>query len=433
MAGLLSDSTERVVALDAIRGIAVLGIFAINLSDMAYPEDLALQADPTGKGGLIDYWILSLSEALFSGKMRGLFAVLFGISAALIVSGLARTTSYRFAASAFYRRLIWLAVFGLVNAYLLLWWGDILFKYAVLGVLLFPLSFLTCRVLALISMVCLALLVSQPLAEYRDWAVLKTAHEQVRVDRLAGRAIDPEQARVAEEWRDAQADRSIDYVYVEEEISTRSGGYLEIFLHNAVIALEEQTIVFVDEDLLDLLPYMIIGLAIAKSGILTGASSGTRQLSLASTSVVVGFGLHFWLTQANIQDPLDLARISLNAALFEISRFPFVLGYFLLIFVVVSKASSRWLITAISATGRMALSNYLTQSVIALFLLNGFGWGQFGLLPRLDLALIFACVCVAQVGFSVFWLRRFKQGPFEWLWRSLTSWELKPLRRSFDQ
>ncbi len=80
----------RIATIDIVRGIAVLGIFTINLPDIAYPEDLVLYPDPAAQGGTIDYCILLLSEILFSGQMRGLFAINFGVSATLFVEKLCK-------------------------------------------------------------------------------------------------------------------------------------------------------------------------------------------------------------------------------------------------------------------------------------------------------------------------------------------------------
>jgi len=92
----------------------------------------------------------------------------------------------------------------------------------------------------------------------------------------------------------------------------------------------------------------------------------------------------------------------------------------------ISRRVGDWM----QAAGRMALSNYLMQSVIGALVFYGFGLAQFNSLSRLELAAFVFLVCIFQLIFSVIWMKRFHYGPAEWLWRSLTYWKLQPLRRT---
>ena len=87
-----------------------------------------------------------------------------------------------------------------------------------------------------------------------------------------------------------------------------------------------------------------------------------------------------------------------------------------------------WLTGPLAATGRLALTYYISQTVIAISLFYGFGFGLFGSLERWQLMLVWLSISLLQMGVSVLWLTRFRYGPLEWVWRSLTHGELQPMR-----
>jgi len=424
-----TEQPSRAAAIDVARGIAVLGIFTINLPDMGYPEDLVFNPDPTGLGGIVDYWVLLLSETFFAGKMRGLLAIIFGISAALFVTKLGTNFRARSVAIYFYRRLLWLVIFGLVNAYILLWWGDILLKYAILGMLLFPLIFVSWRISAVITLACFCLLALQPVLEYRELKDLKTAYEEVQKARQDGRRLTAASAEVIMAWNEAREDRLPDPDYIDEEIANRSGDYPTIFSENSIIATEEQTIIFVEEDILDILPFMLLGVVVVNSGFLRRIRLGEIDMTLPIVLIAIGASTHLWASAGNIDSSLDPVKSSFYAVFFELGRAPLVVGYLLLILIGLGQVTLGYVGHAIAACGRMAFTNYVTQSLVGMFLFNGFGLSQFSALTRLDLLAVMVGVWVLQIVFSVIWLKYFLNGPLEWLWRSLTYWQMQPFLR----
>src|SRR4029453_6469567 len=128
---------ERVRAMDTLRGVAVLGILLMNILGFAYP--FAASFDPTVAGGVTgaNLWIWAVNTTLFEGKMRAIFSMLFGAGMLVLTSRLEQRGLGAQAADVYYRRVLWLLAFGLIHAYFI-WWGDILFFYAVLGLFLFP-------------------------------------------------------------------------------------------------------------------------------------------------------------------------------------------------------------------------------------------------------------------------------------------------------
>jgi uncharacterized protein len=104
------------------------------------------------------------------------------------------------------------------------------------------------------------------------------------------------------------------------------------------------------------------------------------------------------------------------------------LGHMGLLMLVVQQGALRWLTTRLAAVGRMALSNYLTHSIVCTTLFYGYGFGQFGQINRTGLAGIVLLIWIAQLVVSPVWLKYFRFGPAEWLWRSLTYWRPQPMR-----
>ena len=259
------NTSSRIETIDAVRGIALLGIFVINLPDMAYPEDLVLYPGPPGVLGTLDQWALVLSEAFFSGKMRGLFALIFGISAALYLDKVRQSRGTTQAAKVFCRRLLWLGAFGLFNAYVLLWWGDILFQYAVLGFLLIPMLHLSWRTLLGIVFACMVLLCLPPALEHREMLELRSDYETVQADLDAGRSVEDEDLDIVDDWEDAVYDLRPDFSMTADAVEARSGGYFDAVRANAPAAFDEQTVLFVEEGIADILLFMTLGVLLVRT------------------------------------------------------------------------------------------------------------------------------------------------------------------------
>jgi len=422
--------TQRIRSIDIIRGIAVLGIFTMNAADMAYPQDLVLDfhaADPA-RGG--NYWVAFTSEVLFSGKMRGLFTLLFGVSSVLIVERLNRKTDGLTAADYYFRRLLWLLIFGLVNAYIFLWWGDVLFKYALLGMLLFSFRRASSKILTVAMLTCLAVLTVQPYADYRDIADLEQQYIAVQDKQRSAQPLTSHDHEVIDRWQEVLADTRPDYDSIEDEIQIKSGNYAGIFKYNVNQALEEQTSIFYAEDVWDMLLFMILGIMLLRIKLFDEQVPQFVHILIALFGIGVGLTVHLWLNfgvYANYSDPVAPLYY---LTYFDLGRVPFVVGYVSLIILIFRSDIFKYIGDGAAAVGRMALTNYLMQSIIGTFVFYGFGLAYFSQLSRLDLAAFIFLVWIFQITFSVLWMRLFCYGPVEWLWRSLTYWEAQPLYRT---
>lgn len=408
--------------------MAVLGIFTMNIWDMAYPEDLVLNYHVTDPNFGWNYWTGITIETLFSGKLRGIFTLLFGVSAVILMASSPRAGGPS-SNMLYFGRLGWLMIIGLIHAYFFLWWGEVVFKYAVLGILLFAFRDASYTVLMAAAAICIAVLTIQPIVEYRQIANLQQMYDvaQTRLD--SGQQLTAEEEETIDLWLESQEDMQPFYDEIEDEVQVKNSGYFQIFKYNAERAFEEQTAIFLKEDLWDMLPYMLLGMMLFRMGYFDDRVKQSVHLAVAFFGVGIGLSVHTWLNLGMYGTYPDPVSSRFYLIFFDLGRLPFVLGYislFILVFRVETLSRiSDWMVSV----GKMALSNYFIQSVIGAFLLYGFGFALFNQLDRLQLLLIFVIASIFQIIFSVQWMERCYCGPVEWIWRSLSFWKVQPLRR----
>src|SRR5690606_37439662 len=145
-----TQKKSRINSLDVIRGIALLGILLMNINGMGLPFSYS---DPSILGHTegLNFYVWVTNEMIFEGTMRGLFTLLFGAGVILLTSRLIKDGAGISTADIYYRRMVWLLLFGLFNAWILVWHGDILYPYALFGFFLFPFRNLPVKNLLIIA------------------------------------------------------------------------------------------------------------------------------------------------------------------------------------------------------------------------------------------------------------------------------------------
>ena len=388
--------SERIVALDALRGFALLGILVINVQAFSMPE-IAL-ANPTAYGDLtgMNYWVWLVGHVLAEGKFITLFTFLFGGGVVLFTRSVERKGGS--VLGVHFRRSGWLVVFGLVHAYLL-WYGDILVAY---GVCAFGVVFLrgyAPRTLALIGV----LLLSVP-------SLLEV---------LLGLTVDP--AAMTNSWQPSEA-------ALQSEIRTYRGGWLEQMDHRVPTSLQQQTWGFLVYSVWRVSGAMLLGMALFKRGVLTNDRSTRfyrRLIAVGAASGLAAILAGVWYIEAN--------DWSAGAALFwrqfnYWGSFLLAGAYVGLVMLYCRRRPEGVATRALAAVGRTAFSNYVLQTVLATSIFYGHGLGLFGRVTRLEALGVVVLIWAIQIPLSVLWLRYFRFGPLEWLWRVLTYGTLQPLR-----
>lgn len=382
---------ERFESLDVLRGAAVLGIFAINIWHFALPESFYL--NPTALGGLegADKFIWHATALFVNLKFLTLFSLLFGAGIAMM--------AVRAGGARHRRRMVILLLFGLCHAYLI-WPGDILVTYAICGLLIAPVRHWSVPSLWVFGIVFVTL---GGLIEF-----------------LLGQSLSFADAETIQTISDQSWAPPTDVL--EAEIALRAeGSWADQIARNFAKAVALQTVVFLLGVGWRTLGIMALGMALYRMGVLTARWSLARYGVMA----VVGLGLGLPIVEAGIafnegQD-WDLVAAMSFGSVFNYWGSLLVAGGY--IGVVVGLVRARLVgpvRTVLAATGRMAFTNYIAQSLIATTLMYGFGFGLFGSLSLTSLLGIVIAVWTAQLIWSPLWLSRFERGPLEALWRRLT-------------
>lgn len=366
----------RIVQLDLIRGVALLGIFVINITLFAYSETGQIEFYrqlggyfPSMENGLGSFLYghlmltsYSLIQALFSQKMMTLFSFLFGASIILMTEKLDQKGANLL--SVFYRRNFWLMVIGALH--LLVWYGDILFVYALSGFLLYPLRRLKAKALICLSFpfytVCILYLGPALGAHYYDSSVGET----------------------------------------DSNLSFDQLKFIKYFMLS--------------------LANMLTGMALYKVGYILGRSSNKVYRNWAVWGLMFGLalqGLSLFLEAYGVFVDLNNLASILQA-----------LSYIGIIVLWSQSNKFLWLQVRLQTIGRAALTHYLLQTLISVLLFYplflNFRALELDLLQQL---LVVLGVWVFQLFIGTVLMDKFKFGPVEWLWRSLYYWQRQPFRR----
>ncbi len=347
--------TARVAALDHLRGLSILGILMVNA--IAFAQPMAVYDNPH----LIamtaaDDTAWAITEIVFRDKFITAFTLLFGISTFLVGAD----------PKVLRRRLLWLALFGLIHG-ALVWYGDILLLYAVSGLL-----FARWRFMHGPRLLAMGLVVFVVGAVLANWP---------------GGGGEPDLTAVAQ-MRAGFVGSLTGNFTAWAATAVAQMGYLPVTLGG-----------------------MMIGLGLFHSGFLKGeAPVKTYVLAIAAAAVSL-LVIAMAVRSGTPWTPMINGLLCL----------PVTLGYAGVLALIGRAGWGRMVLYPLACTGRMAFTNYLCQSLImtAIFY-GGRGPGFFGTMGYAALAPIVVAIWVGQVVFSTLWLRGFRYGPFEWVWRSLS-------------
>ena len=394
---------ERIVSLDVLRGFAILGILVMNIQSFSMVG--AAYLNPTAYGDLtgLNRVVWTLSHLFADMKFISIFSMLFGAGIVLFATRL-ESRGLR-PGPLHYRRTFWLLLIGLAHGFLL-WYGDILAIYSLIGFIAYlfwrrsPLALLITGV-AVASVGTLLYLLSGFSMQYAPPEAL----ESIRTFWSPGlESLAAEMSAMQGPWTEQMS------VRVPEMISSLTMVFFMYYLWRTI-------------------GMMLIGMALFKWGVL----SAERSKRFYSVVAVVGFlvGLPvIWLGVARrFADGWSVPWSFFNGSQYNYWGSMFVaLAYVAVIMLIVKSDAfgklKRWL----AAAGRMAFTNYLMQTIICTTIFYGHGFGLFGRVSRTGQILIVFAVWIFQLWFSTFWLKRFRFGPAEWLWRTLTYFKPQPMR-----
>jgi uncharacterized protein len=424
----------RISAIDSIRGIALLGILLMNIPYFSNAYQYAFNIELLKEYSGPNFWSWAIVYGLFEGTMRGIFSILFGAGALLILRKLEKSNERLLPADIYYRRLFWLLLFGLFNGFILLWPGDILYTYAIAGLVLFPFRNLSVKGLVISALVVLAIVTARENQDlYAKRAVMQKGEIAISLENKKV-TLTEKQLEDLIAWKEFKSRENTDTLQKEAKkfIIKIHGSYPEVFdlIKNENIRV--QTTEFYMTGIWDALLFMFLGMALLKAGILTG----NKPYYVYALFTVIGWSVALLLNYMNLKsyldlnfDPIKFLRGSF-ISYYEIRRVFHSLGILGLLLLLYKSDVISWFFKLMAPVGRMAFTNYLMQSAICAFIFLEYGLGMYGQLERYQTYLyIVMPIWTFQIIFSNLWLHFFKAGPFEWLWRSLTYWEFQPFKK----
>ena len=403
---------NRIVAIDILRGFALLGILLMNIMGFAMPD--AAYYNPTVYGGqtLANHLTFGAMHIMADQKFMAIFSMLFGASV-MLLSSKSRAQGRSLAAT-HYVRNVWLLVFGLIHLFFI-WDGDILTIYALCAFMLFFFRNVPANAQLSLGLVIFFL---PSLVNLAISSQLSTLDRESIASFEA--QFSPSEQAIANDLETFRGSYNAQLAYrlgETDESFTRGDNLL--------------TLSFLVEAFGRSFGMMLCGMALYRLGVLTARRSHSFYRRMLFIGLAIGIPVaSFGLYQYYVHDwaasySLFLGRIPNHIAT------PFTAGAYIgLIMLWTKSRQARAWQNRLAAVGRMALSNYIGQSLLATFIFYGFGYGLYGSLNRVSQLFVVLGIWSLQLLISPWWLSRFRYGPLEWLWRSLTYRRFEVFRQS---
>jgi len=400
----MPTSSGRVASIDVLRGVAVLAMAVANVPSFA--TVYAARANPTAYGTLegADWWAWLVSYVLIDGRFTAIFGVTFGAGIAILTERYERAGLR--VAQIHYRRMAALLGIGLVHAYLL-WYGDFLVCLALCGCVAFMYRDMPPRKLFVIGILIMA--VATLVAIQAAWTMPSWSVEQM--------------ARLRHFWAPTAED-------LHHEINAYRGGWFAQMSQRVPAAVTSETLAFAGRWFWQMTGLMLIGMSVYRLGILHAAWSAKFYGTVALVGFGVGIPLVLSGVRANFASGWELRRAMVLDGTVNYWGGFLVGAAWVAVVMLVCRLGVR--LRAVASVGRLALSNYLLQSVLFTTVFYGHGLGRFAGIGRAGQLIIALAVSALGLVVSVVWMRYFTVGPVEWLWRSVTLGRRIPARASID-
>jgi len=444
-AGPIKES-NRILSLDVARGFALLGIFLVNISLMAAPLGELTYNAPMPEEGALSQTIFYAVRTFFEGKTYPLFSMLFGIGLAMqFMRSREKGTGYY---PRIIRRQIALILIGLAHV-ILLWYGDILFTYGIVGLITLACIRLPARWLTAIAGICLALAVisgvgmsalgaygieqtqrqAQTEAVQQPETVLEKSTTETKSESLTPFA------KLMKGFAENEVQDPKDPIWQDNEIiATRDGPFTQALLFRLMAWIG--VIIFgmaLAGGFFHILAIFLNGAAIWKADIL-GPKHAALRKKLTILFGIIGIPASAYIATFNIIHPNASPYLSAVVPIAVYVFGPIVSLFYLFgIASIVDMGILKPLQNAFANAGRLALTNYLSQTFLASILFAFWGLGMFGSVDRPMRMVIVLSIFILQIAFSALWLKAFKIGPLEWLLRTITYLKPQQIRRTPTQ
>jgi uncharacterized protein len=427
------SETNRIKLIDALRGVALLGILLMNIPYFSMPDYFSesFRNNPS----TINFWVNALISVIFEGKMRAMFGMVFGAGILLFV--MKKEATGKPVHGLFYRRMFWLVVFGLIHAHLILWIGDILYLYGVCGMIVYLFRNANPKYLVLgIPLVALIDFVSGTLF-YQDLRAKRLSYVDAVKAQTANQTLTDAQTKALTDWRQVEKTMIPNREDAKENTKKMKSNYSTVASYIRPLAFDGQT-KYMPMEIWDSIALMFLGLALFKWGFLTGNWSNEDYwkvlkigygigIPLVIYSFYYGF-LNFSTLEANLA---RMERVPINwvGLIYPFQRILLVMAHASALILLYKSGKIQGLFKRLEAVGQMAFTNYIMHSVICTLFFFGYGLNYYAELEFYQIFYLAFAIWILQLILSPIWLRYFYFGPLEWVWRSLTYWKMQPMRR----
>ena len=346
--------SERIQSLDIMRGIVLFGILIMNINGFGLAR---AYDDPTVSGGATGWDLITWITAtfLFEGTMRALFSLLFGVGMYILLDRLNKKSAGIEAANIYFRRLMWLLIFGLIHCYLLLWTGEILYNYALMGFLVFNFKNLAPKKLILIALLLFSIGGLWSYSDYKNDVDFINKVALVQSYKTEGNVLSRELNEVDQKWEKREWERSA--AGVKEYNDNMHKGYLNLVNFLASKNTEENEHFPYRYDLWDVLSMMLLGIALYKLNILSAEKSYRFYGIMAFLGYAIGLSVNFYEIHTIMNSNFSLLGISKSYLTYDLGRVPTAMGHIALIMIFCKSNFLTWLKNGLSAVGKMALTN----------------------------------------------------------------------------
>lgn len=424
---------HRVKLIDALRGVALLGILMMNIPFFALPNYFweSFSNDPTQ----FDFWLNAFITVIFEGKMRAMFGMVFG--AGVLLFALKKEQMGKSVHGLYYRRMFWLILFGLVHAHLILWMGDILYLYGVCGLVIYLFRNAKPHYLVLALPVVALVDFTAGTLHYQSNREKRIAYVEATTAQARNETLTAAQVKALADWQEIEKGLIPNREEAMKNTAKMKGDYSTVASYVRPLAFQFQT-KFLPIWIWDSLALMLLGMALYKWGFLSGNWSSHNYWRVIR--IGYGFGLplvvfsyyygynNFSTLEANLAR-MEQVPIEWISLIYPFQRLLLVMAHAAALILMHQTGFVQGLFRRLAAVGQMAFTNYIMHSLICTLFFFGYGLNYFDELRYYQLYGVVVAIWVIQLFISPVWLKYFYFGPLEWLWRTLTYCRLQRMRR----
>ena len=423
---------NRIESLDVLRGAAILGILLINIVGFGLSTGGNFSSKLFSDLSSSNFITYAVVYALFEGKMRAMFCMLFG-AGILLFSINKKSVDPKRVTALFYVRMGWLVLFGLLHAHVLLWTGDVLFFYGLFGMIVYLLRNMKSRyMLMAVPFVTIIWFVVGTLFYCNVREQRFAFNEAVKVQQT-GKQLSVGQQQSIDEWKELEKTMLPNETEAQASAANMRGNYASVAAEVRPKAFKAETNYLLVE-MGDNIALMLLGMALLKLGFFTGKWTSRQYrlvmfigyaVSLPITAYELWYMANYTASIPAIIQHMEQTPIPWKTLLYPVQRICMVLAHCAALMLLIRSGYLSSVLKRLQAVGQMALSNYIMQTVLCSLFFFGYGLAYYNKLEIHQLYYVVAAILILQLIISPLWLKHFKFGPLELLWRTLTYKQIK--------